>query len=750
MDTGRRNIDLHLSHEEITEDHPDPLVSCLQIVASHFNRPTSLTVLTAGLPHETDQFTPELVVRAATRINLEATPRRTALSKHPAFTLPVIVALKKRGPVVILEKAGKGAFSVALPGRSEPHTLTDLEIMEDYAGWTISFKEAAAAPSGLHGPVTTKGAENWFWGPLRTYWKSMVQVMMAASVINLLALASPLFVMNVYDRVLPNKALSSLWVLALGLSIAFVFDLLLKVSRATLIDYVGRKLDIHVSSALFEKVMNIRLQERPESTGVFANHISQYEYVREFFTASTLSLLVDVCFLFLFLFVIYLLGGWMVIVPAIAVVLVIVSALVLQAFVSRYLARAQSDAAQRHGLLVESLTAMETLKSLRAEGYFLAKWERFIQEGSRTQSQIKAYSSLAVNIAQFLQQMTTVWVVVAGVYRFAENEITMGVIIAIVMLSGRTVAPLAQMTTILTRARYAFAALKTLDDVMGQPDERVGMKDYVNRVVLDGELEFRNVSFQYPAVDRTILSEVSFHISPGEKVGILGAIGSGKTTLARLASGLYTPTSGEVLVDGVDVRQYHPYEVRKAVGLVVQETDLFRGSLKENVLVAKPGASDDEILFACRMAGVDAFAARHPMGYDMPVGERGSFLSSGQIQSIALARVFLISPPILFLDEPSSALDLAAEKVLIRHLKEAIWPDQTLILATHRQAMLALVNRLIVLDNGKVVADGPKDRVLAALAERATARAVQDLSDTSNDFGEDDDQEESPRQSGQA
>ncbi|MDD7909609.1 MULTISPECIES: type I secretion system permease/ATPase [Pseudovibrio] len=736
MEPVRSKVDLHLAHGEVTEDHPDPLVSCLQIVAQRFNRPTSLTVLTAGLPHETEHFTPELIARAAKRIELVASVRGAALGKQPPFTLPIIIALKKRGPVVLLERSGDRVFEAALPGRNETITLSELEITEDYAGWTISFAEPQRH-AGLKPGGATKSSENWFWAPLRTYWKSMVQVILAASVINALALASPLFVMNVYDRVLPNKAISSLWVLAIGLSIAFIFDFLLKVSRATLIDYVGRKLDIHVSSALFEKVMNIRLQERPESTGVFANHVSQYEYVREFFTSSTLSLLVDVCFLFVFLFVIYLLGGWMVVVPLVAVVLVAISGLVLQAFVSRYLARAQSDSAQRHGLLVESVTAMETVKSLRAEGYFLAKWERFIQEGSRTQSQIKAYSSLAVNIAQFLQQMTTVWVVVTGVYRFAENEITMGVIIAVVMLSGRAVAPLTQMTTVLTRARYAFAALKTLDDLMGQPDERVGVKDYVNRIVLDGELEFRNVSFQYPAVERSVLNGVSFHIKPGEKVGILGPIGSGKTTLARLASGLYTPTSGEVLIDGVDARQYHPYEVRKAVGLVVQETDLFRGSLKENVLIAKPGATDDEILFACRMAGVDTFAARHPMGYDMPVGERGSFLSSGQIQSIALARVFLISPPILFLDEPSSALDLAAEKILIQHLKEAIWPDQTLILATHRQAMLELVERLIVVDNGKVVADGPKQRVLAALAERAAARAsAQGPRVSANDFDE--------------
>ncbi|MTI18558.1 type I secretion system permease/ATPase [Rhodobacteraceae bacterium RKSG542] len=730
MAVAKPTTDAHLSHEDLSEDHPDPLVTCLQIVAARFNRPTSLTVLTAGLPHDTDHFTPELAVRAASRIELVAAVKTGKLEKHAPFTLPLILATKERGPLVLLERSGEGVFEVQIPGDKETTTIAENELVADYAGWLLTFSqpEDKRMASALGGKK--KRENEWFWGPLSAYWKSMVQVIMAASIINLLALASPLFVMNVYDRVLPNKAIATLWVLAIGLSIAFIFDFLLKVARAGLIDYVGRRLDHHMSTALFEKVLNIRLQERPESTGVFANNVAQYEYIREFFTSSTLSLLVDVCFLFLFLFVIYYLGGWMVIVPLIAVLLVIISSLILQAVVSRYLERAQMDSAQRHGLLVESVNAMETVKSLRAEGYFLSKWERFIAEGSRTQANVKSYSNLAVNLAQFLQQMVTVWVVVTGVYRFSENEITMGVIIAVVMLSGRAVAPLTQITMVLTRARYAFAALKTLNGLMAQPDERTGVKDYVNRVVLDGELEFRNVSFQYPAVERDVLTGVSFHIKPGEKVGILGPIGSGKTTIARLASGLYTPSAGEVLIDGVDIRQYHPYEVRKAVGLVVQETDLFRGSLKENVLIAKPGATDDEILYACRMAGVDTFAARHPMGYDMPVGERGTFLSSGQIQSIALARVFLMSPPILFLDEPSSSLDLAAERILIKHLKEAVWPDQTLILATHRQAMLELVERLIVVESGRILADGPKDKILQALANRAAGKPVSELKPT--------------------
>jgi ATP-binding cassette subfamily C protein LapB len=374
-------------------------------------------------------------------------------------------------------------------------------------------------------------------------------------------------------------------------------------------------------------------------------------------------------------------------------------------------------------MLVEAVGAIETIKTMRAEGHFLRRWDRLIRVASATQEKIKALSSTGVNTALFFQQMVTVGTIVAGAYRFSDGEITTGAIIAAVMLGSRAVAPLTQIALMLTRARYALSAMRTLNGVMSLPDERVATESFVTRPVDQGRLEFKRVVFHYPLDTRRVLDGINLAIAPGEKVGIIGRVGSGKTTLGRLVAGFYTPVEGEVLIDAVDLRQYHPHEVRKAVGLVMQDTDLFIGSIKANILLARPGASDDELIRACKLAGVDDFVSVHPLGYDLPVGERGRNLSTGQKQAVALARTFLTDPKILFLDEPSSAMDLATERNFLMRLQASLRPDQTLLIATHRHSMLALVDRLLVIDNGRIVADGGKGQVLEALKRQAGTNA---------------------------
>jgi ATP-binding cassette subfamily C protein LapB len=360
---------------------------------------------------------------------------------------------------------------------------------------------------------------------------------------------------------------------------------------------------------------------------------------------------------------------------------------------------------------------------MRAEGQFLRRWERLIRVASATQERIKGLSTTGVNVALFFQQLVTIAVIVAGAYRFSDGAMTTGAIIAAVMLSSRAVAPLTQIALTMTRARYARSAIRTLDAIMMLPDERIATESFVTRPVESGRLEFKRVTFSYPLNSRRVLDGINLSIRAGEKVGIIGKMGSGKTTLARLMVGFYAPTEGEVLIDGVDVRQYHPHEIRGAIGLVMQDTDLFVGSIKANILLARPGASDEELIRACRLAGVDEFVALHPLGYDLPVGERGRNLSTGQKQAVALARAFLTSPKVLFLDEPSSAMDLATERSFLMRLQSAMRPEQTLLIATHRFSMLSLVDRLIVIDNGRIVADGPKERVLEALKNQSTAAA---------------------------
>lgn len=701
-----------------------PLLAALKAVARHFERPDSDTILVAGLPLEGD-LTPDLLIRAAERIGLKAQVVTSRLTDLLPGALPVILTRKDKPPVAVLSRRSDGFYALAGPSGGPAGTVGQDSLAADYAGVAVTFKPVYAPGDVLKGGEETAriAREHWFWGTLKQHRRDYLHIILAASFINLLGLAAPLFMMNVYDRVLPNKAIPTLWVLAIGLMLALAFDFLLKSARARLIDDVGRRIDMKLASALYEKVLNISLSVRPASTGAFVNRVSQYEFIREFFTSSTIALFTDLLFIFIYLLVIWQLAGWVAGFPAAAVLIVIGAGLVLQRAVAKKLTVAQNEASMRQGLLVETVSSIETIKSLRAEGHLLRRWDNYAQSASGTAEEIKSLTSFGVNLSQFIQQLVTVGIIVGGTYAFAEGNISTGALIATVILSSRALAPLSQIAMTLTRARQALLSIKLLDEIMNMADDRIATRSFVNRTVSKGQIEMRGVKFRYPQTERLVLNGMSVSIKPGEKVGIIGRIGSGKTTLARLISGLYFPSEGEVLLDGVDIRQYHPYEVRRAVGLVVQEADLFQGSVKENILIAKPDATDDEVIEAARLAGVDAFVSQHPMGYDMPVGERGSALSGGQRQSIALARVLIEKPNILVLDEPTSSMDIQSERRLLTLLRDAIAPDQTVLIATHRQSMLELVDRLIVIDQGRIAADGKRDDVLKALAGKAQAAA---------------------------
>ncbi|MHB2169184.1 type I secretion system permease/ATPase [Alsobacter sp. R-9] len=697
----------------------DGLLVCLQFVARHFERPSSDVVLTAGLPLVEGRLTVDLVPRAAARIGLVAAVSSRRIADLHALDVPAILITASGRALVLVDAPAGETCRVFVPetGGTREVAVADLERLHTGPSITLLPHYDGASHDGR--PATAIDREHWFWGPVKAYRTSFGVVALAALMINLIGLAAPLYTMNIYDRVLPNKATTTLWVLALGFAVVLLFDYVLKLARSALLDAIGKKLDIRLSEAIFEKVLNTPLASRPASTGEFVNRVTQYEFIREFFTANTLTVFIDCAFLFVFLIVIHQLAGWIVLIPMAAMVLVVGAGLVAQRLIGRKMAAAQAESSLRHAMLVEAVGALETIKGIRAEGAFLRRWDNVVRTGSVTQEEIKSISSGAIYFSLLVQQMVTVWIVVAGAYRFSAGEMSTGAIIATVMLASRAVSPLTSVATTLTRARHAFSAMTTLDGLMAMPDERVGQKNFVNRPIEAGAIEIRNGGFAYPRVDRRILDGVNLRIAPGEKIGVIGRVGSGKTTLGRLIAGLYTLSDGELLVDGVDVRQYHPHEVRRSVVIVSQDTDLFLGSVRENVLIARPAASDAELVQACKLAGVDDFVSQHPMGYDMPAGERGRNLSTGQRQAVAIARAFLIRPKILFLDEPSSAMDLATERLFLQRLQDAMPREQTLIIATHRFSMLQLVDRLIVVDNGRIVADGPKETVLASLRQSA-------------------------------
>lgn len=694
----------------------DPLRDCLVLLARLLERPISPTAATAGLPLVDGRLTPTLCVRAAARAGLVARILRRGLDELLAGLVPCILLLRGRRACVLLGRADGGRLRVARPeaaGGVDVVTVEDLA--QDYRGLAIVARPMPGHERGDE-DARQRPPGHWFWSVLLRQWPLYAEVALAALVINLFVLASPLFVMNVYDRVVPNRAMETLWVLAIGAVTVFVFDFLLRTLRGYFVDAAGRVADIKLASRIFEHVLGIRMEARPASAGAFANHLREFETLRDFFASATITTLIDLPFVFLFIALIALLGGSLALIPAIAVPVVLGVALLLQIPLDRVVRTTFRQAAAKHGLLVEAINGLETLKAVGAEGRTQRALEQYVADTALSANRARLLSAITVNVTSLASNLVYVGTVVYGVYLIAEGELTVGALIACSIIAGRAMAPLAQTAAVLTRFHQAKTAYRTLDRIMQLPSERPPGTRFVHRPTLDGLIELRRVRFRYPRQKEWALDGVDLVIRPGERVGIIGRIGSGKTTIGKLVLGLYQPQEGAILVDGIDIRQIDPADLRRNIGCVLQDVLLFQGTLRENITLGAGIVDDATLLRAARIAGVEDFARRHPMGYDMPIGERGEALSGGERQAVALARALLLDPPILVLDEPTSAMDSAGENALMRRLA-AVLEGKTLILVTHRGSLLALVQRLVVVDGGRIVADGPRDRVLEALRQ---------------------------------
>ncbi|TDH34483.1 type I secretion system permease/ATPase [Pseudohoeflea suaedae] len=687
------------------------LTGALVAVAEYFDRPSSRTVLFSGVPDTFDNVENHIRL-IVDRIGLFC--RSTQGSR-------AITETDVEYPAVLQFGNPARSFEFALDAEAFRAAIVRNGRVE--RAYQFGLLHSSSQERDLADGTANVSREHWLFGPMRQFGRGYSGIVVAALFINLLALASPIFVMNVYDRILPNKATSSLLALALGVGLAMIFDYFLKTIRADIIDATGRRIDEQVSSRLFDKILNSRLDAQPPSTGEYANRVNQLDFVREFFTSNTVAVLIDTVFIFIFLVVIHLIGGWLFVIPLIAFILAVVIGLVAQYRIAKRVTQAANESSRRQALLIETISTIETVKSLRSEAKLLKNWSLLTKASSRTSEEIKLLSAHASNATGLVQQLVTIFIVIAGAYEFSLGNISTGAIIATVMLSGRTIAPISQITLTLARLRQALLSLKILDGIMAQPEDRPASAGFVNRQVMQGSLSFAGVSFSYPGSDAKVLNDVTFSIRQGERVGVIGRIGSGKTTLGRLLANLYTAQEGRVCVDGIDVRQYHPAELRGAVAYTGQTVDLFTGTLRENLRMANPAATDEEIIASARKTGVDEFVSIHPRGYDLLVGERGANLSGGQRQAVAMTRLLLAQPKIVFLDEPSGALDLATERQLIGTLSDSFGPDVTMVISTHRYSLLELVDRLIVLDRGRIVADGPRDKVLEHLSARV--RAVQ-------------------------
>jgi len=668
----------------------DPVLDCLAYLARQSDRPSSPVLLRAGLAlSETGKLPFHQVEPALDQVGMRGQSIHRKLARWPDRQLPAILELDDERSVVLIEmKAGQGL--VYVPGVAEP-MWTELDQMEPiFTGHAVVVETDPTRERLAERPWDEAKRKHWFWSEV---WKVRAEfwpVMLAALIVNLLAFAMPLFTMNVYDRVIPNKAVPTLWVLALGVVIALAFDFTLRLSRSRLIDEVGRKLDAKFSQKLFEKVMNLPLADKAGSTGALA--------------------------------------GWLVMVPIVGIVVMFIAGISLQRSMGRSAVDAQADSSLQHSVLVESIGGIETLKAARAEGQMLGRWKRYAAMSAGTQERMRRHTSVAINLASASQQLISIGLLIGGFYQFNAGKMTMGAIIAIVMLAGRALAPIGQFAFLVTRARQSLVTLASLQRMMEADDERNVAARSIVPEVRSGTIELSHAGFRYPNSSRDSLSDVSLSIRPGERIGIIGRVASGKSTLGRLLCGLYPPGEGQMSIDGLDSRQFHPHQIRDAFRFVGQDAELFSGTVRDNLKLGAAQADDQQLIDAVVRSGADLFLSRDAAGFDLPVGERGSRLSGGQRSMLLLARALVSPSRMLFLDEPTGAMDTQTEAYFIDHLRTALGADQTLIVSTHRHQMLSIVDRLIVIDAGRVLADGPRDEVIAKL----NAAAQQDVAKQAN------------------
>jgi ATP-binding cassette subfamily C protein LapB len=676
--------------------------------------------LLADLPILDNRLTPALFERAAERAGLETQAVKRKLSDIPKLALPAVLTMKDGSTRVLvdIDRANKNLSIVNPSIDSRPKSITSKQLSADYLGYAFFVRPLSEAnPRATAAGNLPK--KHWFWSTALRFMSNYSHVGMAALIINALALASPLFIMSVYDRVVPNGALPSLVALGIGMVIAIVFDFVMRMVRSHIIDVTGKKLDVVLSSDIFEHVLAVKMAQRPVSVGILANQMRDFESVKEFFTSGTVVSITDLLFAILFIGVLFVVAGPLAWVPLLLLPVVIVAGIIIQFPLERAMRKLNAEAAARHGVLVESLAGIETVRAVGAEGRMQAAWEKSVAATARSGEDVHFWSSLALTFTSTAQQLNYLAMVVLGVFLILDGKLSVGALVASTMLSGRVLSPISGLAAVITRATQTFVSFKSLSRVMALERERPPGRNFVARTIAGGAVTFNNVSFKYPGGAVSALEKVSFNIGPGERVGIIGRIGSGKTTVGRLLAGFYEPDEGKVLIDQIDIRQYDPADLRNGVGLVLQDTDLFYGTLRDNIALGKPSATDADLLEAARLAGVESFVAGHPLGYDMPVAEGGRSLSGGQKQAIGLARTLIRKPKILFLDEPTAHFDVRSESEFLNRLKVLAAEDMTIFVSTHRLSLLAFVERILVFDQGKLVADGPRDRVLTALKEGA-------------------------------
>jgi ATP-binding cassette subfamily C protein LapB len=697
----------------------DPLAQALAWLTRHHGRDRSAESLLSGQP-VTGPLGPDQAVRAMREAGYNAGLVQRRVGDINALLLPAVLLLKNADACILVRRDGE-RFEVVMPGGdSHAITATEADLASEYTGVALVATPQAQPTTGPSvDPQLIDPARHWFWGTMRRFMPYYRSAMLAALLSNVLMLVTGVVTAVVYDKVIPNQAYVTLWALASAAGISIVFDLCARQLRAHLIDLAGRKADLMVGAALFRQSLAVRLEYRPDSAGAYAHVLGQIETVREFFSSATLSAVSDLPFIVIFAGMVFVIGGPLGWVPLLAIPAILTLSVLIQGSLQRAMSANMQQHADLHGLLVESVDGLEDIKAAGAQGRFVRHYEEATAAVAESAMRSRRISSAASNLAAVTQPLVTLALLVWGVYLIDDKVISSGALIGAVMFATRSVAPLNAVVGLAMRYQGARAAMRALNKVMSHPVERELGRAYVSQRNLSGRIALREVGFAYPSADpkavAKVLKGVSLQFAPGERVAILGRIGSGKSTVLRLLAGLYQPTEGQVEADGIDLRQIDPADFRVRVGFVAQDPRLFNGTLRDNVLLDRPGADAERLSEVAQLTGLSRLAAAHPMGWDLPVGEAGSLLSGGQRQLVALARCLITRPQIILMDEPTSSMDAQSEVAFLRHLQQACG-HCTLIVVTHRPAVLDLVQRIVVIDGGRVVADGPKAQVLAALS----------------------------------
>lgn len=712
-----------MSEDGIGDVHPQNggvLMDCLSVICKYHKITLSRDAVLAGLPMKSATLSPSALGRAVARLGLTSkTTKRAVLKINPAL-LPAILILKNQSACVLHEyNVDTQTAQVVFPDASDAVETLDLTVLEAQYTQYVIFVRPVNQNHHKQTLCANIDKNNWFWGVVKQASTLYKDVILASVFISLLSISLPLFVMNVYDRVVPNAAVETLWVLVVGVLLALLADFFLRMLRHFFVELAASRIDVTLSSALLQQVLGFKLKERPKSSGAFVNRIQSFEAIKGFLNSVTLVSVVDLPFALLFLAIICFVDMYLAIPILLGGTLLILYGLYVQKTLEG-LSNAMSDiTATKQGLLSEAMNAFEDVKYTGVQHHLQFEWEKQSIYLAKTNAKLRLAATSVSNLALYVQQSVGVIIMLVGVYLIIDGQITQGGLIAAYLLSSRAMGPLSQAASLLAQYHQAKTALANLDDLMLREQDINPEKKWTIHQPLDQAIEFTHVSFTYPEQRMAAIRALSLTIKAGEHVAILGKNGSGKTSINSLLMKGYSVDSGLITLDGIDIEQYEPMALRKAIGYMPQQFNLLSGTLKENIT----GFDDDvdesliwEVIEACGMLD---FVNNHPDGLNMQIGENGQYLSGGRRQAVALARAMVRNPSMYLLDEPTAAMDSATEKQVCALIKGKI-TNKTLILVTHRQALLALVDRIIVIDKGRCIADGPRDEILAKLTTLAT------------------------------